>query len=97
MEFHLFLGHPGRSQVEIEFCKCSPNDQVRLLLAGYIGGSPQKPETAISVRLVRTYHILWKYCTQRYSPFSKAWNEVLDPAFPLFVNGEDKQVISFEL
>ncbi|KAH9814973.1 hypothetical protein DFH28DRAFT_1221503 [Melampsora americana] len=82
----------SRSQVEINFCACSPNDQVRLLQAGYIGGSPQTPRAAISIRLVRTYHILWKHCTQRYKPFSEALNEILDPAFPLLVDEEHKQV-----
>ncbi|KAH9822492.1 hypothetical protein DFH28DRAFT_1049759 [Melampsora americana] len=83
---------PGRNQIELDFCSCTPNDQVRLLLAGYIGGSAQRPETAISIRLVRTFHTLWKWCILRYASFSEAWNEILDPAFPSFIHTQDKQI-----
>ncbi|KAH9810717.1 hypothetical protein DFH28DRAFT_932620 [Melampsora americana] len=83
----------SRNQIELDFCSCTPNDQVRLLLAGYIGGSAQRPETAISIRLVRTFHTLWKWCILRYASFSEAWNEILDPAFPSFIHTQDKQVI----
>lgn len=82
----------ARKQIQIKFCACAPNDQVRLIQAGYFGGSPERPKTAISIRLVRFFHLAWKHCTVAYAPFSKLLNEFLDPAHLLILTGNNMQV-----
>ncbi|EGF97133.1 uncharacterized protein MELLADRAFT_87766 [Melampsora larici-populina 98AG31] len=67
-----------RQKTRIRFCRCQKNDQTRLILMGFIGGSPKYPKTAFSIRLLRFFHILWKFCTIRIGPFSRAIDEFLD-------------------
>ncbi|KAH9807979.1 hypothetical protein DFH28DRAFT_1088460 [Melampsora americana] len=62
----------SRRRVKISFCKtCDPSDLVRLLLMGYIGASPVRPETAFSVRLMVHHHAMWLRCAWR-EPFGAA-------------------------
>ncbi|EGG01213.1 uncharacterized protein MELLADRAFT_92677 [Melampsora larici-populina 98AG31] len=49
-----------------------------LIYMGFIGGSPTYPKTAFSIRLLRFFHILWKFCTVRIGPFARALDEFLD-------------------
>ena len=79
---------PGRKQVQIKFCPCSPNDQVRLIQAGFIEGTPVNPQSVITIRLLRFFHTAWKSCSLRFQPFSEALNELLDldNGNPLFLN-----------
>ncbi|KAH9823894.1 hypothetical protein DFH28DRAFT_1161825, partial [Melampsora americana] len=66
----------------ITFCDCEP-DQVRLIWEGYIGGTPTYPQTAFSLRLLRFFDILWKFCSIRYQPFMEALEEYLNAANPI--------------
>ncbi|EGG06234.1 uncharacterized protein MELLADRAFT_71976 [Melampsora larici-populina 98AG31] len=70
-----------RRQLKVEFCSCTP-DQVRLLNQGYFGASPKTPETAFSLRLLRLYHLAWKYCHSNIQPFSLMIDEFLDAFNP---------------
>ncbi|KAH9817363.1 hypothetical protein DFH28DRAFT_1124762 [Melampsora americana] len=70
-----------RRKIEVEFCSCTP-DQVRLINQGYLGGSPANPETAFSLRLLRLYHLSWKYCHAKIQPFSLMIDELLDAHNP---------------
>ncbi|KAH9811811.1 hypothetical protein DFH28DRAFT_931486 [Melampsora americana] len=74
-----------RKQIELKMCSCSPNDQVRLIQAGYIGGTPVRPQQVITIRLLRFFHIVWKYCSLRFLAFSEALNKFLDEGNPLFL------------
>lgn len=84
-----------RKQVNLMFCKCYANDQVRLIHAGYIGGSPDHPVSAITIRLLRFFHILWKYCCIGYQPFALALTEYIDPGNPIFLAKGGETVIFF--
>ncbi|EGF98080.1 uncharacterized protein MELLADRAFT_96185 [Melampsora larici-populina 98AG31] len=55
------------------------------LTSGYIGGTPVRPQAVITIRLLRFFHIVWKYCSLRFQPFSEALNEFLDEGNPLFL------------
>ncbi|KAH9810725.1 hypothetical protein DFH28DRAFT_902224 [Melampsora americana] len=76
-----------RSKLNVEFCSCIPN-QVRLINIGYLGGTPTRPETAFSLRLLRLYHLAWQYCHANIQPFSLMIDAYLD-AFnpPILVSG----------
>lgn len=65
-------------------CPCTP-DLTRLVRRGYIGGSPVRPRTAFSIRLLRFHHILWERCSVRLAPFVEAVDEYLDARNPLFL------------
>jgi uncharacterized membrane protein len=73
-------------------CSCSPNDQVRLIQAGYIGGTPVRPQSVITIRLLRFFHIVWKYCSLRFLAFAQALNEFLDPGNALFLTRDGNNV-----
>ncbi|KAG0147631.1 hypothetical protein CROQUDRAFT_42503, partial [Cronartium quercuum f. sp. fusiforme G11] len=49
-----------------------------LIRQGYLGGSPKKPRTALSLQLLQFYHILWKECSTALQHFSQAIDEYLD-------------------
>ncbi|KAH9809781.1 hypothetical protein DFH28DRAFT_904161 [Melampsora americana] len=70
-----------RRKIEVKFCSCTP-DQVRLINQGYLGGTPKNPETAFSLRLLRLYHLSWKYCHANIQPFSLMIDELLDAHNP---------------
>ncbi|KAH9808472.1 hypothetical protein DFH28DRAFT_909578 [Melampsora americana] len=63
----------------VEFCSCQP-DQVKLILMGYVGGSPVQPEIAFSLRLLRLHDIIWKFCCVRTHPFAQALDDFHRPA-----------------
>ena len=77
---------PVRKQIQLKMCACSPNDQVRLIQAGYIGGTPVRPQSVVTIRLLRFFHIVWKHCSVRFLPFSEALDEFLDAGNTLFLN-----------
>ncbi|KAH9807463.1 hypothetical protein DFH28DRAFT_915190, partial [Melampsora americana] len=52
---------------------------------GYLGGSPTRPETAFSIRLIRTYHLQWKHRPIGVQPFALAHDEYLDAFCPLIL------------
>ncbi|KAH9808126.1 hypothetical protein DFH28DRAFT_910754 [Melampsora americana] len=66
-----------RKKMAVTFCSCQ-TDLVRLVQIGLIGGSPKSPVTAFSIRLLRLFHILWKFCRVRIKPFCRAIDEFLD-------------------
>ncbi|KAH9812856.1 hypothetical protein DFH28DRAFT_1129636 [Melampsora americana] len=66
-----------RKKIEVQFCNCTP-DQVRLINQGYLGATPKSPETAFSLRLLRFYHLAWKYCHANIQPFALMIDEFLD-------------------
>ncbi|KAH9820127.1 hypothetical protein DFH28DRAFT_1079978 [Melampsora americana] len=69
----------SRRRVKISFCKyCDPSDMVRLLLMGYVGASPVRPETAFSVRLLVHHHSQWLNCAVSTQGFCKGLDKVLD-------------------
>ncbi|KAH9807757.1 hypothetical protein DFH28DRAFT_1088776 [Melampsora americana] len=74
-----------RRKALIQFCSCQYSDQTRLIYMGYIGGSPKSPQTAFSIRLLRFYHLLWKFCSTRLGPFAWALDEFLDAWNPLIL------------
>lgn len=65
---------------------------MRLIQAGYIGGSPQRPQSAITIGLLRFFHTIWKYCTLRFQPFAEGLNEFLDAGNPLFLSKDGSTV-----
>lgn len=75
----------ARQKVSVRFCACYQSDQTRLIYMGFIGGSPTYPKTAFSLRLLRFYHITWKYCTTRVEPYARALDEFLDAYNPLIL------------
>lgn len=75
----------ARKKISVGFCACHQSNQARLIYMGYIGGSPSYPKTAFSLRLLRFYHITWKYCTTRVEPFARALDEYLDAYNPLIL------------
>ncbi|EGF97248.1 uncharacterized protein MELLADRAFT_86337 [Melampsora larici-populina 98AG31] len=79
-----------RRKVLITFCPCQENDQTRLIYMGYIGGSPKFPQTAFSIRLLRFYHLIWKFCSTRLGPFARALDEFLDAGNPLILTKTDE-------
>lgn len=80
-----FVVYSGRKKIEVKFCPCVQSDLVRLIQVGYIGGTPHYPRTAFSIRLLRLFHVLWKYCALGIEPFANAIDEFLDAASPLMV------------
>lgn len=86
----------GREQKSVQFCNCTP-DQVRLIAQGYLGGSPTHPQTAFSLRLLRTYHILWKHKPIGVQPFALALDEILDACNPLILVRGSNQVLVCEI
>ncbi|KAH9821718.1 hypothetical protein DFH28DRAFT_824194, partial [Melampsora americana] len=72
-------------QVSLKFCPCSPNDQVWLIQAGFIGTTPVMPNAVITIWLLQFFHTVWKYCSLRFLPFAEALNEFLDAGNPLFL------------
>ncbi|KAH9822464.1 hypothetical protein DFH28DRAFT_881386 [Melampsora americana] len=79
-----------REKQKIQFCDCQ-SDQVRLLQMGYIGGTPVHPVTAYSVRLLRSYHTLWKQSSVPISKYANYLDEYLDAFCPrIVVKGTDK-------
>ncbi|KAH9816158.1 hypothetical protein DFH28DRAFT_1160735 [Melampsora americana] len=73
-----------REKRTIQFCDCQ-SDQVRLLQMGYIG------VTAYSVRLLRSYHTLWKQSSVPISKYANYLDEFLDAFCPrIVVKGTDK-------
>ncbi|KAH9808461.1 hypothetical protein DFH28DRAFT_909511 [Melampsora americana] len=47
--------------------------------------TPDQPVSAISIRLLRFFHILWKFCSIAFQPFALALAEFLDPGNPIFL------------
>jgi hypothetical protein len=86
------MAYLDRTQIQLKFCTCSANEQVRLIQAGYIGGTPENPKSVITIRLLRFFHTLWKYCSVRFEPFAQALDEFLDDGNPLFLNKEGDKV-----
>ncbi|KAH9808290.1 hypothetical protein DFH28DRAFT_899186 [Melampsora americana] len=66
---------------------------LRLIQAGFIGGTPVNPETVITIRLLRFFHTIWKYCSLRFKPFAEGLNDFLDAGNPLFLN-RDRTAVS---
>ncbi|KAH9808495.1 hypothetical protein DFH28DRAFT_909305 [Melampsora americana] len=80
------MSETDHKQVTPKFCACTPNDQVRLIQAGFIGGTPVTPNLAITIRLLRFFYTVWKYCSLRFKPFAEALNNFMDAGNPLFLN-----------
>ncbi|EGG12580.1 uncharacterized protein MELLADRAFT_86739 [Melampsora larici-populina 98AG31] len=74
----------SRKKITLETCKCV-SDLVRLVRKGYIGGTPVRPQTAFSIRLLAFHHAIWKYCTVQLAPFVEAVDEFLDAGNPIFL------------
>ncbi|EGG01602.1 uncharacterized protein MELLADRAFT_78975, partial [Melampsora larici-populina 98AG31] len=53
-----------RQKAQVLFCDCQ-SDPVRLVEMGYIGATPVHPKTAFSIRLLKHFQVVWKYCAQR--------------------------------
>ncbi|EGG05304.1 uncharacterized protein MELLADRAFT_87955 [Melampsora larici-populina 98AG31] len=66
-----------RKQIMVNFCACQ-SDAVRLVKMGLIGGTAKYPCTAFSIRLIRFYQLLWKWCSNTIAPFCQAVDEFLD-------------------
>ncbi|EGG11011.1 uncharacterized protein MELLADRAFT_92438 [Melampsora larici-populina 98AG31] len=79
-----------RRKAQIRFCPCYQSDQTRLILMGYIGGSPKYPQTAFSIRLLRFFHTLWKFCTVRIDPFVRALDGFLNGFNPFILTKNDQ-------
>lgn len=89
--------NPVRRKITVEFCACT-SDQVRLIRLGYLGGTAKSPETAFSLRLLRFYHISWKYCHSNLHPFALMIDEYLDAFNPLIlVEGTQEVILSHSL
>ncbi|KAH9820110.1 hypothetical protein DFH28DRAFT_1121919 [Melampsora americana] len=73
-----------RQKKVFDFCSCTP-DQVRLISQGYLGGSPTYPQTAFSIRHIRSYHLTWKHRPIGVQPFALAHDEYLDAFNPLIL------------
>ncbi|KAH9806922.1 hypothetical protein DFH28DRAFT_1157713 [Melampsora americana] len=73
-----------RQQVNIAFCDCH-SDNVRLVQTGYMGTTPVHPQTAFSIRLLRTHHVYWKYSAMATQPFALAVDKLLDDHNPLLI------------
>lgn len=86
------LTYVVRKKVQLKFCPCTPNDQVRLIQAGYIGGTPVTPTSVITIKLLHFFHTLWKYCSVRFAPFAGALNEFLDAGNAFFLNRDGTAV-----
>lgn len=78
----------------MSFCECQ-TDPVRLVEMGYIGANPVYPKTAFSIRLLKHFHVIWKYCTQRIQGFVRGLDEILDDYNPMLMtkNGQ----VSFDV
>ncbi|KAH9822293.1 hypothetical protein DFH28DRAFT_1180610 [Melampsora americana] len=70
------------SKRTVRFCGCVP-DVIRLLYLGYIGGSPQFPCTAFSVRLIQLHHHFWNHTSISTSGFIDALMAFLDLLCPV--------------
>ncbi|EGF98310.1 uncharacterized protein MELLADRAFT_96026 [Melampsora larici-populina 98AG31] len=70
------------SKHSVTFCGCVP-DVIRLLYVGYIGGSPQFPRTAFSIRLVQLHHHFWNHTSISTSGFIDALMAFLDILCPV--------------
>ncbi|EGG02341.1 uncharacterized protein MELLADRAFT_91437 [Melampsora larici-populina 98AG31] len=64
---------------------------VRLVRMGYIGGSPSRPRTAFSCRMLRYHHTLWKYTSVRLTPFAEALDKFLDACNVLLLVRDSNQ------
>ncbi|KAH9807911.1 hypothetical protein DFH28DRAFT_912325 [Melampsora americana] len=73
-----------RQKKVFDFCSCTP-DQVRLISQGYLGGSPTYPQTAFSIRHIRSYHLTWKHRPIGVQPYALAHDEYLDAFNPLIL------------
>ncbi|KAH9808173.1 hypothetical protein DFH28DRAFT_936433 [Melampsora americana] len=82
-----------------EECKCRDwqihdvvIDTIDILVnMGYIGTTPTRPRTAVSIRLLRFHHILWKFSGVRLAPFVECLEEFLDAHNVMFlVSGSDQ-------
>lgn len=73
----------SRKKQKIKFCKCP--DQVRLINMGYIGGTPTHPSTAFSIRVLRHYHLTWRFASTPIQPFCLALDRGLDANSPLIL------------
>ncbi|KAH9817296.1 hypothetical protein DFH28DRAFT_890180 [Melampsora americana] len=81
----------GRSRVSIRACDCT-SDLIRLINMGYVGTCPLRPRTAVSIRLLRFHHMLWKYSSVRLAPFVECLDEFLDAHNTIFfVQGSDQR------
>lgn len=49
---------------------------------GYIGATPVHPKTAFSIRLLKHFHVIWKYCATRTQGFVRGLDEILDDESP---------------
>lgn len=83
----------GRNKITVKFCACKA-DSVRLLLMGFIGGTAKNPVTAYSIRLLRLFHMLWKKCWVRLTPFCLAIEEFLDARNPIILSASGDRVSS---
>ncbi|KAH9810646.1 hypothetical protein DFH28DRAFT_932754 [Melampsora americana] len=79
-----------RKKMAVTFCSCQ-TDLVRLVQIGLIGGSPKSPVTAFSIRLLRLFHILWKFCRVRIEPFCRAIDEFLDGKNSIILSAGDNR------
>ncbi|KAH9452331.1 hypothetical protein Pst134EB_016289 [Puccinia striiformis f. sp. tritici] len=73
-----FVDLMSQKRIRQKFCTCLP-DAVRLLTLGYIGSSPIRPQTAISVHLLQFHDLAWQWChvaTQPFTEFIARWVEV---------------------
>ncbi|EFP90620.2 uncharacterized protein PGTG_16646 [Puccinia graminis f. sp. tritici CRL 75-36-700-3] len=73
-----FVDLMSQKRIRQKFCNCLP-DAVRLLTLGYIGSSPIRPRTAISVRLLQFHDLAWQWCHVATQPFTEVvarWVEV---------------------
>ncbi|KAH9808123.1 hypothetical protein DFH28DRAFT_1088139 [Melampsora americana] len=66
-----------RKEITVDFCSCQ-SEASRLVSMGLIGGTAKQPRTAFSIRLIRLYHLLWKFCSIGLAPFCQALDEFLD-------------------
>lgn len=60
---------------------------------GYIGATPVHPKTAFSIRLLKIFHIIWKYCALRIQGFVRALDELLD-AFNAMILAKKSGLVS---
>ncbi|KAH9808041.1 hypothetical protein DFH28DRAFT_911528 [Melampsora americana] len=80
----------GRTKLSLYSCDCT-SDLIRLVNMGYIGTTPTQPRTAVSIRLLRFHHILWKYSSLRLAPFVDSLDEYLDAKNAIFfIQGSDQ-------
>lgn len=73
----------SRKKETIKFCDCP--EQVRLINMGYIGGSPTTPSVAFSIRLLRHFHLVWRFASIAIQPFCLSLDKGLDANCPLIL------------